>query len=636
MKINKIYKRALIGASIFAAILTSCSDSWLEPEPLSFFSPESAFVDANGLMAGLTAAERNMRHEYFGDGAPILTEMIQSDVAVEGITDKSGPQMNMDLALLPDASLNSENTTRVKWYWDEGYSGVKYANIIISRIDDANFKNEEEYNQVLGAAYFQRAYRYYKLTHQFGDIPYIDWEIKRPLVDSYSYDKWSIFARMKKDMEFAYKWVPDKVDRGRTSKGACGILLMKYCLLLGDYDQAIKVGNEIVAAHPLMTERFTANKNKANTNLMHDLHSVEAKLDMINTEGLMYVVAYPDIQGSATIQTMRNAVPFWVAAAIKTPDGKTGTSINVASGETDPDMDLNKSYGRGIGRLRTSWYMSHNIWGEKEKKDLRGIYNRDSWKHTSDLKYNHPDLKKNNNPWYGKNIEKPVAMAVEDTIRSWYDWPQYKVFVPDPLATTWVGGETPWYIYRSAEAWLLLAEAYYWKGDQTSAASAINPVRIRAGADPISASDISIAAILDERARELYYEENRHNELVRISYIYAKTGKACEVFGGRVYKLDNFSGPGGTNSNIKQAGYNFWWDWVNSRNNFYNKGVKHKWAEYKISVHHALWPIPATEISLNTQGTINQNIGYPGAEKNVPPLKVPETGTVMGPEGSTR
>ena len=49
---------------------------------------------------------------------------------------------------------------------------------------------------------------------------------------------------------------------------------------LGDFDRAIEVGKEIVGRHPLMTARFTGNQNKPNTNLMHDLHSVEAKMDM--------------------------------------------------------------------------------------------------------------------------------------------------------------------------------------------------------------------------------------------------------------------------------------------------------------------------------------------------------------------
>lgn len=150
----------------------------------------------------------------------------------------------------------------------------------------------------------------------------------------------------------------------------------------------------------------------------------------------------------------------------------------------------------------------------------------------------------------------------------------------------------------------------------------MNEVRSRAGATPLTAADINIGEILDERARELYYEENRHIELVRIAYTYAKTGKPCEIFGGHVYKLDNISGPGGTGSNVKQMGINFWYDRVVSRSNFYNHGVKHKWAEYKVSVHHILWPIPSAAIALNVNGVINQNIGYPGAELNVKPIPV--------------
>lgn len=622
MKLKKnIIFRLCIGSIAFFTF--SCSKDWLKPKPLSFYEPDVALADAQGMYSALTACERNMRHEFFGDAAPILTEMIQSEVAVEGTTDKAGPQMDMDIALLPDADLNNNDRTKVGWYWYEGFKGIKYANLIISRIDAGTFKDENEKNAILGAAYFQRAYRYFKLVHQFGDVPFIDKEINEPKYDFYSYDRWSILEKLRKDLEFAYQWVPEKVDRGRTSKSACGILLMKVCMALADFDRAIAIGKEIVAIHPLMKSRFTVNKSKPNTNLMFDLHSVEAKLDGANTEGLMYVVSYPGVDGSDRIRTMRNGVPFWNNGGIKTPDGKTGTGLSLAADETDLSLDLNKNYGRGIGRLRPTWYFTNQIWRSgKEDNDLRGIFNRDSWRKMEDLKYNEPNLKKTGNPWYGKNLVKPAGMSVEDSIRLWFSWPHYKLFVPDPLQTQWEGGETPWYIYRSAEVYLLLAESYYWKNDLGQAAIAINEVRQRAGASQLTADEINIGELLDERARELYYEENRHIELVRISYIYAKTRKPCEIFGGRVYDLKQISGPGGTNANIKQAGVNFWYDRVVAKSNFYNKGVKHKWAEYKISVHHILWPVPANAINTNIKGVINQNIGYPGAEKNKTPLLV--------------
>ncbi|MDR2773248.1 MAG: hypothetical protein LBC19_00655 [Tannerella sp.] len=34
----------------------------------------------------------------------------------------------------------------------------------------------------------------------------------------------------------------------------------------------------------------------------------------------------------------------------------------------------------------------------------------------------------------------------------------------------------------------------------------------------------------------------------------------------------------------------------------------------------SVWPIPSYAINTNTGGIINQNIGYPGTEKNVEPL----------------
>ncbi|MDR2626720.1 MAG: RagB/SusD family nutrient uptake outer membrane protein [Dysgonamonadaceae bacterium] len=621
----------LLPVLIALATLCACSEDWLKPEPLSFYTPENTYVEAGGFYSALTACERSMRLEYYGSGAPIKTEMIQADICVSGMTDKAGPEMDMDNTLLPDRTLNSPNYTQSGWYWVEGYRAIKYANVVIARIDNATYTSEAERNAVLGSAYFQRAYRYYKLTHQYGDVPYLDWEINEPKYDFYTYDRWSILEKLQSELEFAWQWVPETVDRGRTSKAACGVLLMKVCMALGNFDRAIQVGNEITAKHPLMTERFTPNRTKPRTNLMHDLHSVEAKLDMSNTEGLMYVVAYPGVDGSSKSNIPRNCVPFWNSGNVRTPDGQPGTSMSPDPGETDPEMDPNRTYGRGIGHIRSTNYLQYTIWRpDKEANDLRGVYNRDSWRAVSDLRYNNPALKTNGNEWYGKNIVKPASMSVEDTIRCWYQWPHYKTFVPDPLAQQWDGGETPWYIYRTAEVYLMQAECYYWKDQPQQAADAMNVVRRRAGAEPLTAADINIGEILDERARELYYEENRHVELVRISYLFAKTGRSCEVFGGRVYRLDNLSGPGGTGSNVKQEGINFWYDWVMEKNNFYNKGVKHRWAEYKISVHHILWPVPASAINTNLKGVINQNIGYPGAENNQPPLIVPKEGTVLG------
>ena len=152
------------------------------------------------------------------------------------------------------------------------------------------------------------------------------------------------------------------------------------------------------------------------------------------------------------------------------------------------------------------------------------------------------------------------------------------------------------------------AEAYFWKGDLANAAADINVVRERAHAQPIDAGDVTIATILDERARELYYEEYRKVELTRIAYIYAETGQAD--YKGRTYSMNDFSTK------------NFWYDWIMDHTEFYNKGVHTIHGdEYTLSPYHVLWPIPQSAIDANVNGHINQNQGYNGSASNVPPLQ---------------
>ncbi len=611
--------------AVASSLFSSCKESWLDPKPLSFFTPENTYVDADGLYAAITACERNLRHEFFGDGAPILTEMYTSDICVHGKTDESASLVDFDTQLIP-SHVTSDMKGKVKYYWDEGYKGIKYANIAINRIDMATYSSEAERNAVLGNAYFHKAYRYYRLVHQFGDVPWLETEITEPKLDFYTYDRWSILEQIKKDMEFAYEWANVEEPRGRANKWSCGALLMKIYMSLGEFDNAIKVGQEIVANNPLMQSTFTG--TAAHTNIMLDLHSVEGKMSPSNTEGLMYVVNIANVaQDQERSYTMRNALPYWAkGASIRTPDGKSGTQNEPVAADKGTYLDNDFFYGRGIGTCRPTNYYQSDIWTEKEANDMRGPNNRDNWKRMEDLYYNHSGLR-GKSEWYGQHLVRPANLAVADSIRCWYKWPHYKVFVPDPTRTgDRQGGETPWYVYRTAEIYLMLAECYYWKGDSANAAANLNVVRERAGAEPLSGS-IGIKEVLDERARELYYEEPRHTELVRISYLYAKLGKACEEFGGRVYKLENFSGPefSGTGNYCKDEGYNFWFDWISKYNNFFNKGIVIPNGEYKISVHHVLWPVPENAIKTNTGGVINQTAGYPHIAENITPLKVGET-----------
>ena len=112
----------------------SCQKDWLKPKPLSFYSPENTLQDEAGFNAALAAIAKNVRQEWYEDGAPIITENIFSEVAVEGTTDKFGPAVNMNLLITPDAQLNNVDFNRIGWFWTQMYTGIRMANTIISRL----------------------------------------------------------------------------------------------------------------------------------------------------------------------------------------------------------------------------------------------------------------------------------------------------------------------------------------------------------------------------------------------------------------------------------------------------------------------------------------------------------------------
>lgn len=587
----------------------SCNKEFLKPEPLSFYTPENTFNTPGGLKSTIIACERNLRYEWFGDGAPIITQNIFSEVAVEGTTDKSGPAQDLNLLITPTTQLNHTDFNRIGWYWYEGYKGIKYANTVITFIDQAKWSSEEERNAVLGAGYFHRAYRYYMLTHEFGDIPVAMKILDYPKLDFTSVKREVVLQKMKQDLEFAEQWVPVTAAGGEVTKGAVSHLLTKVNLALGLFDDAIASAGRVIdgGVHALMTNRFGADAANSSKNIIWDLHRPPNKALAANKEALMLVIDRDgyidngDFSGGGS--TMRQAVPFWFSN-INTPSGKKGTTDAQKKNQPLIDWDQANMYGRGIGRCRATWYATHMIWDDPG--DLR--HAPGNWMRMEDLVYNNYLIK--TDPYYGKNLQKyndNGGLLCADTIRSWFDWPHYKLFVEDKQNTNPSGGHSDWYVFRLAETYLLRAEAHYWKGEMQLAADDLNKVRTRAGCQPVTAAEVNIGTILDERARELYYEEPRKVELTRIAYIFAQTGQTA--YNGKSYTLANFSKD------------NFFYDRIMEKTDFYNKGVVTNHGDrYTMSPYHVLWPIPQAAINNNVTGVINQNEGYDGFQNNVPPL----------------
>jgi hypothetical protein len=606
---KNLYKLLSLSAIIIIGmmVLESCKKDWLKPKPLSIFSPENTFVDVIGFNAALNGCARTLRNEWYGDGAPIISETIFSEIAVEGTDDKTGPAQNLDVCIKPDANLNSVDANKIGWYWEQEWIGIRLANTIISRLPAAEALNDSTKNVIKGKAYFYRAYDYYRLTNQFGDVPCPLKELTEVKTNYASVKREVILQRMKRDLDSAVLWVPWKSDRGDVNRGAIYHLLAKIDLALGLFDDAIAAASAVInsGTYKLMTARFGIDAGIASKNVIWDLHRPANKSAATNTEVLFLVTDALGNPGAFAggIQSMRQAAPGISIAGIRTPNGGTGISplANI-------EIDLMQLYGRGIGRCRSTSYHYNDIWDDVN--DLRHDSTSGNWMYMENLRYSNPALK-NVDPYYGQRLRlysSNGTLLCSDTLRQWYPWPHYKIYIPDVENTPMRGGHTEWYVMRLAETYLIRAEAYVWKGDMANAAADVNAVRTRAKCAPYTAANMSIATILDERARELYYEEGRKTELTRIAYLFAKTGKP---YNGKTYSLTNFSAS------------NFMVDRILEKNVFYRTNfVTIHQDMFKISQYHVLWPIPQSAILGNTDGRINQNIGYSGADLNVPALDV--------------
>ncbi|WP_323026735.1 RagB/SusD family nutrient uptake outer membrane protein [Gelidibacter japonicus] len=615
--INKIVGYFVLFTALMMAV--GCSDDWLDPKPLSFYTPENAFQDYQGLKTGTDMLNRDVRYlEFYPTGfsqdPAYLTEAFFSDIGVNGRVDDASAPQDLVRQITPSANLSGGNRARVHFYWQALYKGIKDANTIISRSEFAEFDNENQKKEVLALAYFHRAYRYYRLVNQFGDVPFIAEEVTGPRYDFYTTKREVILRQMKEDLDQTVEFIPKNVHIGMVTQGAAYHLLTKINLALAEFDDAIASASAVIdgGSHSLMTQRFgnAVGSDDPTKNVTWDLHQNKNKTSSENREAL-YVVTdeYEDESATPTgLEIKRQVIPWYsYPGMISTPNGENAFVDN-----DEVKNPYLAEYGRGIFTLRSTSYQQDLIW-KLDNTDLRHDRESKNWMHVEEFNYNSPNLE-GKSEWFGRPIKEALASVggdvsaiCKDTIRGWGGWPNYKSNVPDQKTANWRGGSAAWYIFRLAETYLLRAEAHIWKGDLSNAMIDINAVRERAGARPLTTAEINMRQLIDERARELFYEEPRKTELTRISYIYAKTGIAAD--NGKSYSLTNFSEN------------NFFFDHISSVTNFYNLGVTNQIGnEYTLAPWHVLWPISESAISVNVQGHINQNEGYAGSENNIEPI----------------
>ncbi|MCW0484555.1 RagB/SusD family nutrient uptake outer membrane protein [Gaoshiqia sediminis] len=647
-KLNHICLVLFIGGTI---LLGGCSEDFLKPDPLSFYEPTATFSTESGLQAAMAICDRHLKLYYATDHNEMLslgTEYMFSELMVASATDKRSMLCDVANMLTPtsdDASLNNLDRNNSIWYfWKETYNGIMYANTVIQFVDDVEGLDETTRNAYKGRAYFHRAFRYLSLVFQYGDVPLITKVIEVPKQNYKSTKRDAILEMITQDLEFAVQWVPDQKDMpliGMVNKGACRMLLAKCYLALGEYEKA-KAQTDILidgSGYSLMQNNFgTFNDGgepetwPITRNVIWDLHRAENKLISANSEVIMGIPNRgADAESFVKMLTMRILYPFLFNSMLKTKDGKQAL-LNLRRNHADynPQYDYMRSFGRGIATFRPTYFHTHTLWkvnGVADNTDLRHNSEVGNWVRMEDYRVNNKASSEFGNPI--TLFDDNGNLLCGDTIRRWFDVPHYKLFLDDPVNEANIsgsdglrgatnGGIADWYLYRLAEAYLLRAEAkYYINPNDATIKDDLNALRTRAKCSELYEGSVTIGDIMNERARELYWEEWRNVELTRVSLCLARSGQPDEW--GNTYSLDDFDKQSGTDN----GGGSYWYQRI-VHYSMYNKGpiqinaTGNSNPNYTMDKKNIYWPIPYAAITANNKGELSQNYGYDGYDPATP------------------
>jgi starch-binding outer membrane protein, SusD/RagB family len=535
----------------------SCNDDEILVEvPKDFFAVDNAYSSPQSIVYAITGLHMSVRPGFMGDKPSqqmhIGTDM-GSDKRYTGVFSNAS-----------DLNVNSKSD-----WWTGCYITISRANTILARIDDIEYTSEELKNAHKAEALFFRAFSYRTLANLYGGVPLELNEVTTPKRDYVRASREEVYLQCVEDLKFAVEHLPtiNEIDaEGRIAKAAANHLLSEVYISLKEWDKAIVAASAVIenGNFGLMTQRFGRRSNVSDKGPYWDLFqrgNFDRKIG--NTEAIWTMqYAYNIPGGSGPRYNENNMIwertygyLYW--SWLKDPDGKPFYKFPTT-----------QEGGRGGSNLYMSNHFKYGIWqnaGNDTRDDEHNI-RRKTWRvENPDSKYFGKEL------WEFDISELKLYRDTNIVFQGKYmklstpgDHPADLIKNPETGELWSYSGGTyhGWYYMRLAETYLLRAEAYLGKGDNTNAANDINAVRARANASLVAAADVDIDYILDERLRELSFEELRRMTLSRLGMHFDRLEKFYPEFLG-----------------------------VRSR-------------------HWDLLPIPQSVIEVNVEAVLTQNPGY--------------------------
>ncbi len=531
----KLYKSILLlsAACAVSGILTGCDDDdFLTEKPKTIYTVDNSYETVDQVRACVTNMYVHIRYWY--DCNNFLKGM-GSDVADTPNWRASGNGVSN----FSNWSATKANSNEI---YDAMWQLVNYANQSLAGLNSEglSWSSQQEKDLIYGEMMFMRGYGYLRLAEMFGGVPAVTEFYQTIKLDFTRPSRSDTYRQAISDLEAAAKSLPEyPAEAGRVAQGAACHFLSEAYLGLAiengnsstELDKAIEYAGKVMALHPIMTQRFGSRAvaggvavndieaYRPDGNVFFDLFQRDNQdRDNGNTEALwvfQHDYSVYHTYGGNKSESPRNWSPvlrdvFW-------KDEYKHNGENSPWNNSDPELYPGGNIcayvgGRGISACAPTNYVINEIWHGDFADDMRNA--------PCNIHREFKVIDKDH-PRYGEivTLDQLDPTRIDRFYPVWEKWASGDDYNYDDLSEGWQRSAyfIDQYACRSAETLLLRAEARMRKGDNGGAADDINILRKRAECPRLAkADDITPQFILDERARELFFEEQRWPTLLRM------------------------------------------------------------------------------------------------------------------------
>ena len=478
--------RSLIFVSIcmLAAILvTSCTDSFLQTDPIGKASVESFYQSDEDATMAIAATYDILQWQNARDWNSLyMVKTLPSDETEAG---GSSSADQPPYQRLNDFTFSAENPAIAAAY-EGNYYGIYRANLIINNVQPET----DVRKQVIAEAKFLRAYFYFELVSMFGDVPLNLTELAPSEYSQPRTPAAEVYTQIEKDLNEAISVLPLKSeyaakDKFRASKGAAQSLLGKAHLYQEEWEAAATAFDAVIKSNEYQ--------------LVDDYSELFKESQELGPESIFEVVYVSDIGYDYStfqfggVRAMENNIQ-WQLTGPRGPNFEGGTSGMIAGwGFNYPTEKIYQAYvdANDVVRRRAT------VWSEEELNEMGGKMDPDPYQYEGYIRVKYGTFSSETNSSDGAVPELNYGTNLR--------------------------------LIRYSDVLLMAAEAYYRSSNEPQARIELNKVRTRAELPPVTASgDDLFEAIVLERQLELAMEGKRYLDLIR-------WGRASEELGDKGY-----------------------------------------------------------------------------------------------------